>query len=81
MKRVSCFIFINGTYSESRLIGVAMAVLPHTQSALMHNLEFYRNFMVELRKAVMFDSGEDFLKRHVPERQAKLLISAIKGDE
>jgi len=55
--------------------------LPYIQSALMHNLEFYRAFMADLREALMKNVAEDFLRRYVPDRQASLLISATKeGD-
>jgi len=56
-------------------------VLPYIQSALMHNLEFYRAFMAELREALMKDTAEEFLRRYAPDKQASLLMSAInRGD-
>jgi len=40
--------------------------LPYIQSALMHNLEFYRAFMTELRESLMNDAAETFLRRYAP---------------
>ena len=55
--------------------------LPYIQSTLMHNLEFYRAFMSDLREAVMNDTAEAFLRRYAPDKQASLLMSAIgEGD-
>ena len=56
-------------------------VLPYIQSALMHNLEFYRTFMRELRAALMDDTTEPFLRRYVSDKQASLLMSAITGSD
>lgn len=53
--------------------------LPYIQSALMHNLEFYRAFMSELREALINDAAEAFLRRHATDKQASLLMGAIKG--
>lgn len=53
--------------------------LPYIQSALMHNLEFYQKFMGKLREALINASAEDFLRRYASERQATLLMSAIRG--
>lgn len=57
------------------------SALPYIQSALMHNLEFYRTFMRELREALMNDRAEPFLQRHATDKQASLLVDAIKGGE
>lgn len=53
--------------------------LPYIQSALMHNLEFYQKFMEKLRGALINASAEDFLRGYVSEKQAALLMSAIRG--
>jgi queuine/archaeosine tRNA-ribosyltransferase len=53
--------------------------LPYIQAALMHNLEFYRTFMTELRNALMNDAAEAFLRRYASDKQASLLMKAIKG--
>lgn len=55
--------------------------LPYIQSALMHNLEFYRAFMADLREALMKEAEEDFLRRYAPDKQASLLMNAIKGGD
>jgi queuine/archaeosine tRNA-ribosyltransferase len=55
--------------------------LPYIQSALMHNLEFYRTFMANLRQALIGDTPEAFLRRYAPDKQASLLMNAIKGGE
>ncbi len=55
--------------------------LPYIQSALMHNLEFYRAFMADLRDALMDDTAEAFLRRYAPDKQASLLMNAIRGGE
>ncbi len=56
-------------------------VLPYIQSALMHNLEFYRAFMEDLREALMADMAEAFLRRYAPDKQASLLMNAIKAGD
>lgn len=56
-------------------------VLPYIQSALMHNLEFYRTFMAALRKALINNTAEACLRRFASDEQTSLLISAIKGGE
>jgi queuine/archaeosine tRNA-ribosyltransferase len=53
--------------------------LPYIQSALMHNLDFYRTFMTKLREALMNGMAEAFLRRYVTAKQASLLMGAIKG--
>jgi queuine/archaeosine tRNA-ribosyltransferase len=55
--------------------------LPYIQSALMHNLEFYSTFMTELREALIADTAEAFLRRFTSDKQAFLLMNAIKGGE
>ncbi len=55
--------------------------VPYIQSALMHNLEFYRAFMAELREALRKDTAEAFLRRYAPDKQASVLMNAIKGGE
>lgn len=55
--------------------------LPYIQSALMHNLEFYRKFMKDLREALTSDSTEKFLRRYASEAQATLLLGASKGGD
>jgi queuine/archaeosine tRNA-ribosyltransferase len=55
------------------------SALPYIQSALMHNLEFYQKFMGELREALINESAEEFLRRYASERQATLLMNAIRG--
>ncbi|MXV84144.1 hypothetical protein F4Z98_12340 [Candidatus Poribacteria bacterium] len=51
---------------------------PHKQSVLMHNLNFYRQFMKELHDAVKNEDTETFLRRYTTENQASLLVDAIK---
>lgn len=55
--------------------------LPYIQSALMHNLNFYRKLMEDLRDAVRNGASEDFLRVHASENQAALLLDAIKGGD
>lgn len=55
--------------------------LPYIQSVLMHNLEFYSQFMGHLRDALKGSASEDFMKRHASESQAKLLLGAVEGDD
>ncbi|MCB2212993.1 hypothetical protein KQI52_12845 [bacterium] len=55
--------------------------LPYIQSVLMHNLEFYRKFMGELRMALMDGSVEFFLSKYATEEQISLLISALNGGD
>ncbi len=55
--------------------------LPYLQSVLMHNLEFYRQFMEDLRDAMRNGASEDFLRGHVSESQAAILLDSIdRGD-
>lgn len=56
-------------------------MLPYTQSVLMHNLEFYRIFMADLHEVLMNETAEGFLRRYAPDKQASLLMKAIKGDD
>ncbi len=53
--------------------------LPYMQLALMHNLEFYRAFMTELRESLINDAAEMFLRRYATDDQASLLMGAING--
>lgn len=55
--------------------------LPYIQSALMHNLEFYRAFMAELREALINGTAETFLRRYANDKQVSLLMNAIKGGD
>lgn len=55
--------------------------LPYMQSALMHNLEFYRTFMAELRESLISNEAETFLRRYATDKQASLLMGAIKGGD
>jgi len=55
--------------------------LPYIQSVLMHNLDFYRQFMEDLRNAMRNSASEEFLRTHVSENQATLLLGAIKGGD
>jgi queuine/archaeosine tRNA-ribosyltransferase len=55
--------------------------LPYIQSVLMHNLEFYRTFMPELREALMNNTAGACLRRYASDQQASLLMNAIKGGE
>ena len=55
--------------------------LPYIQSTLMHNLEFYRAFMTELREGLMRGRAETFLRRYATDKQASLLLNAIKGGD
>ena len=51
---------------------------PYKQSVLIHNLDFYKQFMKELHNAVKNKDTEAFLRRYTTENQASLLIDAIK---
>lgn len=51
---------------------------PYKQSVLIHNLDFYAQFMKELRNTVKNEDTETFLRRYTMENQASLLIDAIK---
>ena len=55
--------------------------LPYIQSVLMHNLDFYREFMANLCEAIHFGDAESFVQKYVTNEQADLLIQASKGDE
>jgi len=54
-------------------------VLPFIQSALMHNLDFYRQFMEDLRTALIDNIPQKILERYTSEKRVKMIISAIKG--
>ena len=53
--------------------------LPYIQSALMHNLEFYRRFMADLREALIGGLAETFLLHYAPDGKVSLLMNAIEG--
>jgi hypothetical protein len=55
------------------------SMLPYIQSALMHNLEFYRTFMAQLRESLTEDIGEAFLRHCTSAKHASLLMSTLKG--
>ena len=55
--------------------------LPFIQSALMHNLTFYRMFTARLREALSQGSGESMLQEYAPQRQASALLAAITGGD
>lgn len=55
--------------------------LPYIYSALMHNLSFYREFMVSLYEAIHFGDVESFIQKYATNEQADLLIQASKGYE
>ena len=55
--------------------------LPYIQSALMHNLMFYRAFMADLHEALMKNMAETFLRRYTPNKKVSQLISAINGGD
>ena len=52
--------------------------LPYIQSVLMHNLDFYRDFMAGLHEAISNGDGASFLKQYTTCEQADLLIKACK---
>lgn len=56
-------------------------VLPYIQSALMHNLKFYGQFMQELRGALKSDTAKEFLERYFLAERAKTILSAIEGGD
>ncbi|MEW5708610.1 MAG: hypothetical protein AB1830_06835 [Pseudomonadota bacterium] len=55
--------------------------MPYIQSALMHNLVFYQTFMAGLRDALINNTAEEFLRHYATEKQATLLLNAIKEDD
>ena len=52
--------------------------LPYIQSVLIHNLDFYRDFMAGLHEAISYEDGASFLKQYITSEQADLLIKAGK---
>ena len=54
--------------------------LPYVHSVLMHNLNFYREFMAGLQKATHRGDAEVFIQQYVTNEQADLLIQAGGGD-
>ncbi len=57
----------------------ANGVLPYIQSALIHNLRFYGQFMQELRVSLESDMVQEFLARYLPENRTKIILSAMQG--
>ena len=53
-------------------------VLPYVQSVLMHNLDFYREFMARLNAAMHQGESESLLRQYTTDEQATLLIQAIE---
>ena len=56
-----------------------LSSLPYIQSVLMHNLDFYKKFMVSLREAIRSENTESFLQNYATNEQASLLFQAGKG--
>ena len=52
--------------------------LSYIQSVLMHNLGFYKKFMVTLSEAIRSDDTESFLRHYATNEQASLLFQAGK---
>jgi len=55
--------------------------LPYIQSVLMHNLEFYRQLMDNLRYAIKNEATEDFLRKYATDKQTAVLLNAIEAGE
>lgn len=55
--------------------------LPYIQSVLMHNLEFYRQFMEDLGNAMRSGASAEFLISHASETQVSLFVDAIRGGD
>ncbi len=51
---------------------------PHKYSVLMHNLDFYAQFMKQLHNAVKNKDTDTVLQQYTTENQASLLIDVIK---
>ena len=56
-------------------------VLPYIQSVLMHNLDFYRDFMTKLHEAIHRGDTEAFIQQYTTNEQADLLLQASEGGE
>lgn len=54
-------------------------VLPYAQSVLMHNLEFYREFMKKLHEAIHGGDTTTFIQQYATNEQADLLLRASEG--
>jgi len=54
------------------------AVLPFIQSVLMHNLQFYNQFMQDLRNALMDDMPQRIFERYAWENRFKMIIDALR---
>ena len=54
--------------------------LPYIQSVLMHNLYFYREFMVRLCEVLHSADARSFLRCYATNEQASLLFQAGKGN-
>ena len=52
-------------------------ILPYTYSVLMHNLEFYSQFMQGLRIALMDDTPRGILDRYLLKEHAKMILDII----
>ncbi len=55
--------------------------LPYAQSVLMHNLNFYREFMASLHEAIHRGDTESFIRQYATNKQASLLLRASEGRE
>ena len=51
-------------------------ILPYVQSVLMHNLDFYREFMASLHEVIHHGDAESFVRQYTNDEQADLLIQA-----
>ena len=56
-------------------------ILSYIQSVLMHNLEFYREFMARLHEVIHHGDAESLLREYTTAEQAALLIQASGKDK
>ena len=56
-------------------------VLPYVQSVLMHNLDFYREFMARLHEVIHHGDVESFIRQYTTDEQAALLTQASEKGE
>ena len=56
-------------------------MLPFIQSALMHNLIFYKNFMQELRDTLNRGAAKEFLGKYFPAEASGAILRVIEGSD
>jgi len=75
------FHFQHWDFYQGQTVWGGNDVLPYTQSALMHNLTFYRQFLQDLSAALQSDTSQEILETFLSKKRAKSILRVIEGGE